>query len=373
MRGEVLDHRALNRALLARQLLLERSPADPLTAVEHLVGLQSQNPMDAYVGLWSRLRGFRPESLAGLMTGRDVVRIALMRSTIHLVSARDCRALRPLIQPVLDRSAQGQFGRRLAGVDRGELAAAGREMVEGRAATIGEIGSELTQRWPGVDPLVLGLAVRSLVPLVQVPPRGVWGARGRAAHTSAESWLGGPLDESPEVDALVARYLGAFGPASVADAQRWSGLTGLGVVFERLRAGLRTFRDERGKELFDLPDAPRPDAGTPAPVRFLPVFDNVLLGHADRSRLAAGGRWDPTDPHTGTAVIGQGTFLVDGFLRGVWRTETGGAVLSVRPFTPLATGECEAVVAEAGRLGSFLSPAAPPGIAVNSAEAGKDG
>src|SRR6516165_7127053 len=276
---DLLSLRGLNRALLNRQLLLRPEPMPEdgarngparaervIETIEHLVGLQAQAPFPPYYGLWSRLAGFRPDDLAGLLLSRQVVRIALMRGTIHLVSARDCLLLRPLVQPALDRGLGTLLSRQLAGVDTAELAAVGRVLVEERPLTFSELGAALSPQWPQHPPAALALGVRALVPLVQVPPRAVWGAAGQAAHTSAQAWLGRPLEASPPLDRLVTRYLAAFGPASIRDAQAWSGLTRLREVADRLRPGLRVFRDEQGTELFDLPDAPRPAPGTPAPV-----------------------------------------------------------------------------------------------------------
>jgi len=201
MPAEVLSPRALNRALLSRQLLLDRPHlpdetdgrrAAVISAIEHLVGLQAQAPFPPYYGLWSRLGGFRPEDLGSLITDRSVVRIALMRGTIHLVSARDCLPLRRQLQPVLERGLRGAFGRQLAGVDPVALAAAGRELVESAPMTFSQLGAALTERWPDHPPAALAQGVRALVPLVQVPPRAVWGRAGQARHTSAEHWLGQP-------------------------------------------------------------------------------------------------------------------------------------------------------------------------------------
>ena len=240
MPGEVLSRQALNRALLERQMLLRRAPAAGpadgragprvVETVEHLLGLQAQAPFPPYYGLWSRLADFQPDELARLITGRQMVRIALMRGTIHLVSARDCLTLRPLIQPVLDRALAATFGRQLAGVDTQALAAAGRALAEQAPRTFGELGALLAPRWPGHPPAALAQGVRGLVPLVQVPPRAVWGAAGQARHVPAESWLGRPLDRGASLDGLILRYLAAFGPASVRDVQAWSGLTGLREV-----------------------------------------------------------------------------------------------------------------------------------------------
>jgi hypothetical protein len=363
MAAEVLSLRALNRALLARQMLLAPAPLPSgpdrgqrvLDTVEHLAGLQAQAPFPPYYGLWCRLAGFRPEDLAGLLVSRQVVRIALMRGTIHLVSARDCLLLRPLVQPVFDRALVNLFGRDFAGIDTAALARAGRALVEDEPRTFSELGTLLSARWPGYSPGSLAQGVRALVPLVQVPPRAVWGAAGQARHTSAEAWLGRPLDAAPAAEAIVRRYLAAFGPASVADAQAWSGLTRLGEVFARLRPGLRTFRDEQGRELFDLPDAPRPGPDVPAPVRLVAEFDNLVLSHADRTRVISdGGRQRMFTPNG----IFPGTVLVDGFVAGMWRMARakGAAAVTVEPFGELPARDREAVEAEAVRLLEFAAP-----------------
>lgn len=352
--AKTLSPRALNRALLERQLLLRRTTLGASRALEQLVGMQAQVPASPYVGLWSRLDGFRPEQLAQLITGRKAVRIALMRSTIHLVSARDCLALRPLVQPVLDRSLQGTYGSRLQGLQLEAVAAAGRALVDERPLTTGQIGKLLAERWPGRDPEALGNAVRALVPLVQVPPRGVWGASGLALHASAEAWLGRPLEPEPDAGRMIRRYLAAFGPASVRDLQVWSGLTRVRETAERL--GLRTFRDEDGRELLDVPGGALPDPATPAAPRFLPEYDNVLLSHADRTRIVA----EEHRPLVYTVNGIRPTVLVDGFVAGTWRIERdrGGATLLVEPFDRLVGKSRAALIAEAEQLLAFAAAGA---------------
>jgi hypothetical protein len=362
---EVLSLRALNRALLERQLLLRRDPlpeAGPrpervIAAVEHLAGLQAQAPFPPYYGLWSRLGGFRPEDLAGLILGRRVVRIAFMRGTIHLVSARDCLTLRPAVQPALDQGLGVMLRGQLAGVDPAALAAAGRALVERQPMTFSELGAELSRQWPGHPPAALAQAIRALVPLVQVPPRAVWGLAGRAAHTSAESWLGRPMEASPPPEHLVTRYLAAFGPATIADMRAWSGLTRLREAVGRLRPELRTFRDEQGAELFDLPGAPRPDPGTPAPVRLVAEFDNLILAHADRARIIS--EPDRQRLYTRNGVF-PGTVLIDGFARGMWRISRSpaAAVLTIELFGPVGKREHAAVAGEGERLLEFAAEGA---------------
>jgi hypothetical protein len=320
-------------------------------AIEHLVGLQAQEPRDPYVALWTRLRGFRPEELEELLEAREAVRLTLMRGTIHLVTARDCLALRPAIQAVTERvhRTASPFGKRLGGADPAEVVAAGRDFLEKGPATRAQIRDHLAARWPDRDPEAMAHTVAYLLPVVQIPPRGLWRRSGRATLATVESWLGRPLDGDPAPDRAVLRYLGAFGPASVKDVATWSGFTGVREVLERLRPGLRTFRDEHGAELFDLPDAPLGDADAPAPVRFLPEYDNVFLAHADRARIG-----DPEDrPRLG---FGDGRFfkllLVGGFVRAAWRVVEGQIV--VKPARRLSKQDAGAVEAEGRRLARFL-------------------
>ena len=193
------------------------------------------------------------------------------------------------------------------------------------------------------------------MPLVQVPPRAVWGAAGRSAHTSAEAWLGRPMQPGPALEPLVTRYLGAFGPATVQDIQAWSGLTRLREVVDRLRPGLRTFRDEQGAELFDLPEAPRPDPDIPAPVRLVAEFDNLVLAHGDRTRILSEPSRQRMFSRNG---IFPGTVLVNGFVLGIWKITRSRAatVLTIELFQPLAPRERDAVADEGGRLLAFAAP-----------------
>jgi hypothetical protein len=359
MPSPVLRTRALNRALLERQGLLARSATPGLAMVERLVGLQAQVPENPYVALWSRLADFDPGELSGLIASRKAVRAPLMRATIHLVSARDCLAIRPLAQPMLARAFNSPWAEGLAGANAEEVAAAGLELLADQPRTRAQLSALLAERWPGADPLALAYAVTFNVPVVQVPPRGLWGAGAQATWAPAETWLGAELDVSPSVDELVRRYLAAFGPAASADVRTWCGFTGLRAVIERLRPQLRTFRDERGRELLDVPDGPLPDPETPAPPRFLPEYDNVALSHADRSRLFDGAGPAAQRPSGGTI----GTLLVDGFHRATWRIDRadGAATLTIegldaRPGDP--PGTVDEIGAEGARLLAFLAPGA---------------
>lgn len=353
---EILGRRALNRALLERQLLLRRVEIPVAAAVEHLVSLQGQEPLPPYIGLWSRLAGFDPNELGRMLTDREVVRILLMRGTLHLATARDALSIRPLVQVVLDRM-YGRVRRRMGAAAGDRLDAAIREVVATEPLGAREIARRLVERGIGDDEVTLGYALPAYVPLVQLPPRAVWGAGGRVRYETLESWTGGERDREPSIDELVLRYLGGFGPASVMDMQNWSGLTRMKAVFERLRPQLATFRDQAGVELFDLPDAPRPDPDTPAPVRFLGEYDNVLLGHRDRRRII------PED-FPWKAMMSHGRFvyclLVDGFLRATWWLEDddGRKVLGVRPNRELAGDERDAVETEALAMLAFIAEGA---------------
>ncbi|NVJ03126.1 winged helix DNA-binding domain-containing protein [Myxococcus sp. AM009] len=353
--AQVLGQRALNRALLQRQWLLQRSRAGVGEALEHLVGLQAQATHPPYGGLWTRLEGFQQEALTRLITERQVVRAGMMRGTLHLVTARDCLALRPVLQPALDRGLKhASHGKQLAGVDVQALVARGRALLEACPSPRGELGQRLQEQWPGHDASALSMGFSSLVPLAVVPPCGTWGHGERMVYATAESWLGQRFEAAAPPDALVLRYLAAFGPASVRDLQAWSGLSRMGAVLERLRPGLRTFRDEHGVELFDAPEARRPDPDTPAPVRFLSEFDSVLLAHADRTRIISDAARKRVFTTNG---IVRPTILVDGFVRGTWRIERarGTATLCITPFARLSREDRAALSDEGARLLAFAA------------------
>ena len=354
--GPTLDRRALNRALVARQSLLGRSAIPPLAMVERLAGMQSQVPNAPYVGLWSRLERFEPSALGELLVQRRVVRSTLMRGTIHLTSADDALAWRSVVRPVIERGfGATQFYRNLEGLDRAEVIAAGRALLEERPLNRAELGRLLGERWPDRDPGSLAYTVTYHVPLVQLPPRGLWGRTGQATWTPMESWLGRAPSPDEAADEVVIRYLAAFGPATVADASAWSGLAGLRPTFERLRPRLRTFSDERGRELFDVPDGPLPDAGTPAPPRFIGEYDNVLVAYDDRSRVIP-------DEHRDRILHGLGVpmVLIDGMVRATWRAIVSGdtATLEVAPYDRLAGDDRRALETEGEMLLMFFAPGA---------------
>ena len=360
MADRVLSVRALNRALLERQGLLSRQRIAPLGMVERLVGLQAQVPENPYVALWSRLARFAPADLSGLIECRAAVRAQLMRATIHLVSARDCLAFHPVTGAVLAKVFQSPWAAALRGADLAGVVAAGREALAERPRTRAELAELLAPRWPEADPPALAQAVTFNTALVQVPPRGLWGATAQATWAPADAFLDAPLAREADPDAMVLRYLAAFGPATVADIRTWSGLTGLRAVVERLRPRLRTFRDEQGRELLDVEDGALPDPDAPAPVRFLPEYDNVGLSHADRARLFAGLGPGAPLPRGGRSF---GTLLVDGFYRANWGLDADGT-LTIDRFAsraPDPPGTPEAIVAEGEGLIAFLVPEAGAG------------
>ncbi|MGW5744104.1 winged helix DNA-binding domain-containing protein [Amycolatopsis sp. NPDC003861] len=348
----VLDARTLNRATLARQLLLERADLPVFDAVAHLGGLQAQEPQEPFTGLWSRLRGFDPAALDALLTGRRVVRTHLMRRTVHLLTADDVLAWRSRFDTMLRQRVVTTYRSELAGVDFAELAAAGRAVLaDGEPRSMGELARAVAGRWPDPGPRPLGeLLVAALIPSAQLPPRGLWRIKAGVRNLPLSAWLGrdaDPLDPDDGVGrTLVRRYLAAYGPAATADLRAWSGLTGLPGAVKAVREELVAFRDERGRELLDLPEAPRPDPGTPAPVRFLPAFDNAILGYDDRTRII-------DDAHRGLSVAGERVVLVDGRVSATWTVPDGAVV--VHPLRPLTKTERGEVTAEGSAVATFLS------------------
>ncbi|WP_433272323.1 winged helix DNA-binding domain-containing protein [Pseudonocardia xinjiangensis] len=350
----VLDARALNRATLARQLLLEHADMPVLDAVAHLCGLQAQEPQEPFVGLWSRVRAFDPATLSDLLVGRSVVRTHLMRRTVHLLTAEDVLAWRARHDTMLRRRVLGTYRGELAGVDLDELAAAGRAVLaDGEPRSMTELARALADRWPAPGPRALGeMLIAALIPVAQLPPRGLWRTRAGVRNVVLSSWLGRDIDppapagSDPVGAALVRRYLAAFGPAAAADLRAWSGLAGLPAAVAAIRGELVTYRDERGRELLDLPDAPRPDPDTPAPVRFLPAFDNALLGYQDRSRII-------DDAHRGLSVAGARVVLVDGRVAATWSVEA--AAVIVTPLRRFSRADRSAVAEQGRALAAFLS------------------
>jgi hypothetical protein len=360
--AERLSARALNRALLERQLLLRRAALPALEAIEQLVGMQAQEPTAPYFGLWTRLEGFEADELSGLVARREAVRTSLMRCTLHLVSTRDALRLRGPLQPIHVRGFMtgSPFARRLGNADVGAIVAEGRVLLDAEPRMPAALGRALRERWPDLDADALGYAVRYLAPVIQLPPRGASHVRpgGRAVLGTMATWLGREPDGDDAPDALLRRYLAAFGPASMADMGAWSGLSGVRDVVERMRPGLRTFADDAGRELFDVPDAPLPDPGTPAPARFMAPFDNVLVAYADRRRVIGEARQPLV-----AAGLGRPFVLLDGLVAGWWRIERsgGGLVLAVETFDALAAADRDALEVEGAALLDFAAAGEGPG------------
>jgi len=352
-----LSARALNRATLARQMLLARETHDVTDAVERLGGLQAQLARPPFVALWARLAGFTRDQLLDAVRARSVVRATMMRGTLHLVSARDFLRFRPALQPMLTAGMESILRQRAAGMDLAAVLAAARARLAEAPRTFEELRAALSAAFAEVDERALGYAVRMQLPLVQVPnDTSAWGWETGPAFALAESWLGAAAaDDGDAPRALVRRYLGAFGPASVADAQAWCGLKGLRATFDAMRDELATFRDARGRELFDLPHAPRPGEDADAPARFLPEFDSLVLAHDDRTRVIA-------DEHRPRVVSKNlqvaSTFLVDGVVAGTWKAARtrGAAVLTAAPLGAVPRRERAALEAEGESVLRFVEP-----------------
>jgi hypothetical protein len=352
MTTRTLGNRALNRAVLERQLLLARAAdLSVVDAVERMLGLNAQSPNPPYLALWSRLASFAGKDLTAAIENRELVRLVLMRATQHLVTGGDFALIRPAVDPLLRRVHRNTFGRRIHGIDLDALVAEARELLaDGTVLTRPEIGRRLAASRPGADASALGWTVGYLLPVVHPAPSGTWNTYGATPFelTHIPEAIPNTLPE------LVRRYLAAFGPATVSDARAWCGISGLKEVFEGLRPSLRTYRDESGRELFDLPDAPLPAEDMPAPVRLLPEFDQPLLAYADRTRLM-------TDEVRRQVCVGDAvapTVLVDGTVAASWSTaaSNGTTTLTVHPFRRLAAKDRRAIEAEAAALLAFAWP-----------------
>jgi hypothetical protein len=318
--------------------------------------MQAQVPRPPFMGLWTRIESFDRKDLHKALHAKKVVRATAMRGTIHLLSARDYVVWRPVLQEMLVKGADAIATRSVESIDKPALYKTGREFFGKAPAPFEDFRAHLETMHAAEHVRAMAYTVRMGVPLVMVPSDAQWAFPANAGFYLADSWLGTTVsEESDALDALVLRYLAAFGPATPADFQTWSGIHGARVVFERLRSKVLTFRDERKRELFDLPKAPRPDADSPAPVRFLPEYDNALLAHDDRTRIIAA-EHRPRVFLKNLIVVG--TFLVDGFVAGTWKLEskTKLATLTLNPFGRLAKRDSAAVKGEAEALLAFLEP-----------------
>jgi hypothetical protein len=358
MTDVVLTVRELNRATLARQMLLVRATVPATDAIARLVGLQAQYPQPPYIGLWTRLRDFTRDDLARRIASRDVIRTTLMRATLHVCNAVDYLQLRAALQPVLD-GAFTTIAKRLScpDFDKQKVLDVAREYIAQQPRTFEDISASLAERWPNCDIGALRYAVRMNLPLVQVPIDSPWSYPGKPEFTLSEVWLGRPIRQTSGVRELLHRYLAAFGPASVTDFQTWSGLGKMKDVIEPLKTELRVYRDESNRELLDLPGIDLPSANMQAPERFPPEYDNLLLGHTNRTRIIA-------DKHRARVFLSalrvRATVLVDGFVRGTWRVDTvkRAARLVIEPFETLTNSNRSALIDEAEHLVRFVEPGA---------------
>jgi hypothetical protein len=352
MADRILKLRELNRATLARQMLLAREKLPVQAAIERLVGLQAQLAVAPFVGLWTRLEDFHREDLAGLIENRKIVKATLMRATLHLFTAEDYLRFRTTLQAVMTGAADEIARRRGGDFDRERLLKAARKYIGEKPRTFAEISKMVAELMPDHDVGALRYMVRTHLPLVQVPITGGWSYSNKPEFALAESWIGRPISTRDNLRELAFRYLAAFGPASATDMQTWLGLK-LKDAFEKLKPELQTYRDEGRRELFDLPDAPLPDGDVPAPVRFLPEFDNILLSHSNRRRVIA-------DEYRSKVYLPAlrvaATTLVDGFVRGVWKIERSknAATLVIEPFDKLNKKDRSALREEGERLIRFV-------------------
>jgi hypothetical protein len=348
-----VDRRALNRATLARQLLLRRQRLAIPAAVERLLALQAQLPRPAVVGLWTRVEALDRQSVARLFDSRTLVRATTMRGTLHVMTAGDYLAFRHCLQPGLDAGMRAILRDRAAALD---VAALGRaaEAYLGEPHDFEDIRAHLLTAFPGGDERAMGYAVRMGLPLVQVPGAGPWGFPAHAGFVSAKAWLGKAPAPCTTPDALVLRYLAALGPATIKDAESWLGLGGLAPAFARLQSRLAVVGGTARAPLYDLPDAPRPDGDTPAPIRFLPEWDSVVVTRADERVVAKADRPRVFLPGLRVAAL----VLVDGFAAASWgvsRTRKA-ATLKIEPFAALSKRIVDELRPEAESLVRFMEP-----------------
>jgi hypothetical protein len=349
----VLTRRELNRALLHRQLLLERASLSAARAVERLGGLQAQWTPSPYLSLWTRLEDFDREELTKALTARRLVKALLQRSTLHVVTPRQYWAFStarrelggvlwpPAYEALVPRSRLVQLARLVLAE------------LEGGERTFKELRALLEPHAKGVaTPTFLWRRVQGHASVVHAPPSGIWGYGGQGVYVAAAGKVRGePPAPQEAFDELVRTYLRAYGPATKQDVGQWAGIPRLKPIAESLeRLSVRTFRNDKGKELFDLPRAPLPDADTPAPPRLVPRFDNLILSHADRSRIL--GDIAPSRLVTNNGLV-HATLLVDGFVAGTWQLEKGRVKLE--PFRKLDAAANRALKSEAERVEAFVA------------------
>jgi hypothetical protein len=357
MTRERLSNRQLNRATLARQMLLERSDMGIADATAFLLGLQGQVSEGPYQGLWSRLKDFRHEDVTALIVDRTLLRGSTMRSTLHLHTADDMIGIREFVQPVLERTWHGAFGKkRFGNNDKEKVRKAAVKLLDKSPMTSGELGKALQEKFPEGEALAKAVLVQVMEVLIQIPPTRIWGSGHAPISTRVQNWVPGPYKRTIPRETLVRRYLAAYGPASVNDMQAWCGMTKLGETFEALRPELVTFEGEDGRELFDLPDAPRPEAETHAPVRYLPLYDNVYLGFDNRRRMLE----ENDMKRVNMLREFKPAVLIDGIVSAGWTIEEkkGDAVLTVEPYHKVSKAEVREAETEGLAFLKFMRPEA---------------
>lgn len=357
-----LSNRVLNRTLLARQQLLARSASTVPELCDHLIGLQAQDVTPPFIACWSRITDFDPKPLSAGLEDRSLVRITLMRGTIHLVTPADALRIAPHIQPELEKIPfrKGFNYGAMVGLDPDEVRAHGEDVLGHEPMTAAALREAAAARYPDRDPGAVLQTWLYQLPVLQTPPRGRWKDNSRPVWSRVEPWLGAPLDPAYPLEELLLRYLRAFGPATTMDMQTWSKLTGIKPAVTRLGDRVRTYTDERGRTLYDAADAELTDPDTPAPVRLLGWYDNAILSHQDRTRIVPDGSAPPL-----RAFANQvSTILVDGYLEGVYKvfTDRETARLRISAHTEWSPAVRTEVEAEARALLAFLEPDLRPSV-----------
>ncbi|MEV0434320.1 winged helix DNA-binding domain-containing protein [Nocardia sp. NPDC050413] len=353
-----LSNRVLNRTLLARQHLLERSTLSTPQMCEHLVGLQAQDVPPPFIGLWSRTVDFDPDTVSRGLDDRTLVRITLMRGTIHLVTPPDALRIAPHIQPELEKVPfrKGFNYGAMVGLDPEQVRADGEAVLGDEPMSAADLRAEAAIRYPDRDPGAVSQTWLYQLPVLQTPPRGRWRDNSRPVWSRVQPWLGAPLDPDYPVAELILRYLRAFGPASTMDMQTWSRLPGMKQVVADLGDRVRTYTDERGRTLYDAAELELADPDLPAPVRLLGWYDNALLSHQDRSRVIS----ETITPRS--LGVNVSPVLIDGFTAGVYKVfvKAGTARLRVSPSRAWTKAEATEVESEAAALLAFLEPESAP-------------
>lgn len=363
MANHVRSLQALNRATLARQGLLNRLSLSPVAAAGRFGWLQAQVVAPPALSLWARLEGLRREAVLKAIHARQLVRAPFLRNTLHIVPADDYLQFWPLVQPALARAFASFFRPHQRAFDLSAALAAARALLEEGPRTMSELAAVLATRIPGAEASALAYAVRTFLPVVQVPdPSAPWGFPAQPRYGLAQSWLERPVADEvggEPLQGLVGRYLVAFGPATRQDMQAWLGAPVPATAFHNDALGLQPLRGPDGQTLWDVAEGRLLDEDVPAPPRLLPEFDQLLLAHADRARVI-----DPAYRKAVFLSVGRvrATILVDGFVAGVWTIERkkAQATLVLSPFRPLSRSVREALVAEAEGVLTLVAPEANP-------------